>query len=227
MTGLPDLQLPALRLAPALLGVRLVREDGRGRRRVGVIVETEAYPGGRDRASHTSGGRRTARTESMYLRGGHAYVYRIYGMHDCLNVVSGPAESGEAVLIRAVRPIEGLEAMRACRPGVRDRDLARGPGRLCRAFEIDRAFDRARFGEGDLHLEAGERVSRRSIVRVPRVGIDGAGVWAGRPWRFLCGERRWWSVPPRAADSKDLGSPSGPSARKGSSGTCSGGTIET
>ena len=118
MTTLPDLGLPALRLAPALLGVRLVHRDARGDRRVGLIVETEAYPGGRDRASHTSRGRRTPRTESMYLAGGHAYVYRIYGLHDCLNVVSGPAESGEAVLIRAVRPVEGLEAMRAARPGM-------------------------------------------------------------------------------------------------------------
>ena len=200
MTALPEFELSALRLAPALLGVRLVRWDARGDRRVGVIVETEAYPGGRDRASHTSGGRRTPRTESMYLPGGHAYVYRIYGMHDCLNVVSGPAESGEAVLIRAVRPVEGLEHMRSARPGVADRDLARGPGRLCRAFGIDREFDRVRFGEGALELEPGEPVARREIVRAPRVGIDAAGVWAGRPWRFLAGDRRWWSVPPRARD---------------------------
>ncbi len=197
MTTLPDLGLPALRLAPALLGVRLVHRDARGDRRVGLIVETEAYPGGRDRASHTSRGRRTPRTESMYLAGGHAYVYRIYGLHDCLNVVSGPAESGEAVLIRAVRPVEGLEAMRAARPGMVDRDLARGPGRLCRAFGIDRGLDRVRFGEGPLELEPGKVHARREIVRAPRVGIDSAGVWATRPWRFLAGDRRWWSAPPR------------------------------
>ena len=194
---LPDLELPALRLAPALLGVKLVRTDEDGVRRVGVIVETEAYPGGRDRASHTSGGRRTPRTESMYLAGGHAYVYRIYGMHDCLNVVSGEADSGEAVLIRAVRPEAGLEAMRKDRPGISDRDLARGPGRLCRAFAIDRGFDRVRFGAGQLVLEPGVVVRRAMITRAPRVGIDGAGSWAARPWRFLFGDRRWWSAPPR------------------------------
>ena len=196
MRGLPALDLPALELAPALLGHRLVRVGPGDRRRVGIVVETEAYPGGDDRGSHTHGGRRTPRTESMYLPGGSIYVYRIYGMHDCLNIVSGPEGSGEAVLIRAVEPVEGVDAMRACRPGIRDRDLARGPGMLCRAFEIDRSFDRTTIGAGAILLEPGPPPDR--IVPAPRIGIDSAGSWAQQPWRFLSGSPTWWSVRPRS-----------------------------
>ena len=203
---LPNLSRPALELAPALLGVRLVRIDAAGIRRVGIIVETEAYPGGLDRASHTAGGRRTPRTESMYLEGGHAYVYRIYGIHDCLNVVAGSSESGEAVLLRAVRPESGIDAMRRDHPGISDRDLARGPGRLCKALAVGRDLDRVRFGSGPLKLETGPVFSADDIVAAPRVGIDGAGEWARRPWRFLAGDPAWWSVRPRDDDSFSVGS---------------------
>lgn len=189
-----DASVPALELAPRLLGARLVRVDPGGRLRSGIIVETEAYPGGDDLASHTAGGRRTPRTEAMYLAGGAVYVYRIYGIHDCLNVVSGPEGSGEAVLIRALIPDEGLETIRKARPGVRDRDLLRGPGRLCRGLSIDRTLDRTRFGRGVLRLQPGSPPG--VVVTAPRVGIDGAGEWASRPWRFLAGDPSWWSVRP-------------------------------
>lgn len=201
---LPDLSRPALELAPALLGVRLVRVDEAGVRRVGTIVETEAYPGGADLASHTSGGRRTPRTESMYLEGGHAYVYRIYGIHDCVNVVSGRSGSGEAVLLRSIRPESGIEAMREDRPGIVDRDLARGPGRLCKALAIGRDLDRIRFGSGPMSLEAGTAFPPAEVVAAPRVGIDRAGEWAARPWRFLAGDPVWWSVRPRRDAVLDL-----------------------
>jgi len=177
-----------------LLGSRLVRLDPDGRRRSGIVVETEAYPGGADLASHTAGGRRTPRTETMYLEGGAAYIYRIYGIHDCLNVVSGPEGSGEAVLIRALVPEGGVEAIRDARPGVPDRDLLRGPGRLCRGLGIDRSLDRIRFGEGPLHLEPGS--SPGPVIPATRIGIDRSGDWALRPWRFLAGTPRWWSVRP-------------------------------
>ena len=198
MSPLPDLRLPALRLAPLLLGVRLIHEEPGGRLRSGIIVETEAYPGGDDRASHTWGGRRTPRTDTMYLEGGAAYVYRIYGMHDCLNVVSGPKDSGEAVLIRALIPEDGIDIIRASRPGVRDRDLLRGPGRLCRGMSIDRTFDRSVFGDGPLRLEPGSPDG--PVSTAPRIGIERSGEWSHRPWRFLAGPPEWWSVKPRSTD---------------------------
>ena len=194
MKVIPDLQRPALELAPLLLGVRLVRVDSEGVARAGIIVETEAYPGGEDLASHTAGGRRTPRTETMYLQGGAAYIYRIYGIHDCLNVVSGPKDSGEAVLIRALVPTTGIQSIQAARPGVRDRDLLRGPGRLCRGLSIDRALDGSIFGRGPLRLEPGEALG--PVTTAPRIGIDRSGAWAHRPWRYLAGPPTSWSVKP-------------------------------
>ncbi len=110
------------------------------------IVETEAYLGAPDRASHAWGGRRTARNESLYLPGGYAYVYFIYGMHWCLNAVTGEADIGSAVLLRAGEPVEGEERMRENRGWTkppRPGDLAGGPGKLCQALAIDRALDGA------------------------------------------------------------------------------------
>ena len=179
--------------APRMVGA-VLESRGSGVVTRGRIVETEAYPGGSDLASHTSGGRRTPRTESMYLEGGHAYVYRIYGIHDCVNVVSGVEGSGEAVLIRALVPDEGIESIRRSRPGVSERDLLRGPGRLCRGLSIDRSLDALRFGEGPLRLGPAPRPG--PVVAATRIGIDRAGEWALRPWRFLAGEPRWWSVRP-------------------------------
>ena len=113
------------------------------------IVETEAYLGVTDRAAHSFGDRRTARTESMYLAGGHAYVFLVYGMHSCFNVVTSAQGQPEAVLIRAVQPIDGIETMAANRK-LKDFmlqssqffNLANGPGKLCQAMAIDRSFDR-------------------------------------------------------------------------------------
>ena len=104
-------------LAQRLLGQRLVRVLN-GERLAGTIVEVEAYLGPRDRACHTWGGRRTARVASMYLGGGFAYVYFTYGMHHCLNVVSGRPGDGEAILVRAIEPTEGVRSMAARRTGV-------------------------------------------------------------------------------------------------------------
>lgn len=194
-----DFSVPAITLAEALLGCELLRVESDGALTGGVVVETEAYPGGDDLASHSAGGRRTNRNASMYLAGGHLYVYLIYGVHHCLNVVSGSSDSGEAVLVRSLRPTHGLHRMRERRGGRSDRDLARGPGRLCAALGIDRGLDGGFLGSAcGVIIRPGVRPE--SIVQAPRVGVDYAGAWAGRRWRFLCGAQSDWSSRPRGLE---------------------------
>jgi len=177
-------------VARNLLGTVVVRDDGAGLR-VGRIVETEAYGGPEDRASHARAGR-TSRTSIMFGPAGRAYVYLVYGLHHCLNVVCGADGEAAAVLVRAVQPIAGIERMRRARGAAgSDAKVAAGPARLCEALGIDRSLDgldlltddRLRLaapGTGPARLEPGERV-----VVGPRVGISYAGPeWATRPWRF-------------------------------------------
>ncbi len=180
---------PAEEVARDLLGRYLVHEVD-GVRRVALLVETEAYLGAPDRASHAAGGRRTARNESLYLPGGHAYVYFIYGMHFCMNAVTGEAGVGSAVLLRAGAPVEGLAEMAASRGFTRQLrhpkpgDLAGGPGKLCQALAIDRAFDGVRLNRGPLRITHGVPVPEEAVARGPRVGVDYAGEAAAWPLRF-------------------------------------------
>ena len=177
---------PAEVVARDLLGRYLVRRID-GRRLVLRLVEVEAYLGAPDRASHAWGGRRTPRNESLYLPGGHAYVYFIYGMHWCLNVVTGPAGSGGAVLLRAGEPVAGeaeMLARRALGRPPRPGDLAGGPGKLCQALGVDRACDGARLDRGPLRLAAGEPVAPALQAVGPRIGVDYAGEAAAWPLRF-------------------------------------------
>ncbi len=175
-------------VARNLLGQRLVRVDG-GRRLAGVIVEVEAYLGPRDRAAHTYGGRRTARNESMYLGGGHAYVYFTYGMHHCLNVVCGGRGDGTAILLRAIEPTEGLEVMFARRAVARrPGDLCSGPGKLTQALGLDRAHDGLDLRTSrELFIERLRRdpLPLRLLDRTPRIGVGYAGPWAKRRLRYL------------------------------------------
>jgi DNA-3-methyladenine glycosylase len=175
-------------LARRLLGQRLVRIVN-GRRLAGIIVETEAYLGAADRAAHTYNGRRTPRNQSMYLPGGHAYVYFTYGMHHCLNVVCGRRDEGVAVLIRAIEPTEGLEAMFANRPGITAaRDLCSGPGRLTQALAINLALDGVNLRKSRaLFIERarGRMLPGRCIRAARRIGVDYAGHWGRRLLRFL------------------------------------------
>jgi DNA-3-methyladenine glycosylase len=173
-----------LRIARELLGKLLVVPLEDGRRVSGMIVETEAYRGPLDKASHAYGHRRTARTESMYGTGGMAYVYFIYGMYYQFNVVTNIAGTPHAVLIRALEPVEGLDVMRERRPVRRDKDLTSGPGKLCIAMGIDRSFDRADLLGDKLWLEEHKHVTSRQIASGPRVGIDYAEEYAIKPWRF-------------------------------------------
>jgi len=180
-------------IARGLLGKILYTRSG-GRPTAGMITETEAYCGPEDRASHAWGNRRTSRTETMFKAGGHAYVYRCYGIHDLFNVVTGPEGIPHAVLIRAVEPLEGLAEM-ARRRGLADGHAAtgRGPGCLTRALGIDRSANAACLYHKDSPVQLCEGrvlVEKSEIGSSPRIGIDYAGEWALRPWRFYLVDAR-------------------------------------
>ena len=170
-------------VARALLGCVLWRRIGRTLL-AARLVETEAYLGANDMASHARRGLRSARNESMYLEGGHAYVYFTYGMHWCMNDVTQEADIAEAVLLRGAEPVRGIESMRKRRPKAkRDRDLTNGPGKLCAAMSIDENLDGERLDGNLLWLEEG-RVPEEEIAVSPRVGVDYAGDAAWWPLRF-------------------------------------------
>lgn len=175
-----------LGVARDLLGKRLVVADAEtGARLSGVIVETEAYAGPEDKASHAYNNRRTRRTETMFAEGGRAYVYLIYGMYHQLNVVTNRAGIPHAVLLRALEPVEGVEVMRENRRVARDTDLTSGPGKLCRALRVDLSFDGEDLTGRRIWIEdAGLTVRPRDIEAGARVGIDYAEEYAAKPWRF-------------------------------------------
>jgi len=173
-----------LEVARDLLGKKLVVPNRNGRRVAGIIVETEAYRGPDDRASHAYGGRRTNRTETMYGIGGAAYVYFVYGMYNQFNVVTNVENTPHAVLIRALEPVEGIDVMRRRRKGRSEYELTSGPGRLCLAMGIDRGLDKADLLGDRVWIEEGVSVLPREIGRGPRIGIDYAGKWVAKPWRF-------------------------------------------
>lgn len=200
-------------MARSLLGLRLVRDDDTGRR-VGRIVEVEAYAGPEDRASHARFGP-TARNAAMFGEAGRAYVYLVYGMYDCLNVVTGAEGAPSAVLIRAVEPLVGLAEMRSDRLVVEGRRkaartpegliaargrlartpvqrLASGPGLVAAAFGIDTRWTGVDLCEdaSSLRIERdptdpGDRLTDADVAVTPRIGVAYAGEdWASRPWRF-------------------------------------------
>ena len=195
---------PAEVVARDLLGRWLVHEV-MGERLVLRLVETEAYLGAPDRASHAWGGRRTPRNESLYLPGGHAYVYFIYGMHFCLNAVTGTRDVGSAVLLRAGEPVEGEERMRAHRAWPRPPrpgDLAGGPGKLCQALGVGRELDGVLLDRSPLWIARGTPAAPEEIVAGPRIGVDYAGEAAAWPLRFLVRGNRHVSKPwPKATSS--------------------------
>jgi len=173
-----------LEVARDLLGKKLVVPGRNGARVSGIIVETEAYRGPEDRASHAWNGRRTKRTETMYGAGGTAYVYFVYGMYHQFNVVTSVEDIPHAVLVRALEPGEGLAVMRRRRRGRSEYELTSGPGRLCLALGIDRKLDKADLLGDRVWLEDGISISPRQIARGPRIGIDYAEKWIDKPWRF-------------------------------------------
>lgn len=172
-------------VARSLLGQELVRTLDSGEELVGRIVEVEAYLGAIDRAAHTFGGRRTKRNASMWLDGGHAYVYFVYGMHWCFNVVTERAEAPTACLIRALEPVHGFEAMRRHRGVARDQELCSGPAKLAQALAIDRRLDGVDLTASEaLQVRRGLRVVDSEVERGPRVGVGYADDWAEKPLRF-------------------------------------------
>ncbi len=173
-------------VARSLLGCVLWRRAGRSLL-AARIVETEAYLGANDAASHARRGLRSARNQSMYLEGGHAYVYFTYGMHWCLNVVTQEADIAEAVLLRAAQPLRGIDKMRERRPKAkRDFDLMNGPGKLCAALEIDRSLDGESLRGTRLYITDRDiEVGDHEIAVTPRIGIEGATGAAHWPLRFL------------------------------------------
>jgi DNA-3-methyladenine glycosylase len=153
-------------------------------RLAGRIVEVEAYVGVEDLACHASRGR-TARTSVMFGPPGHAYVYFIYGMHHCFNVVTDPDGVAGAVLVRALEPGDGVAGR------------VDGPGRLCRTLAIDRShngIDLTADGGGRLWIERRPGPPVGEIATSPRIGVDYAGEWAARPWRFYLPASRHLSV---------------------------------
>jgi DNA-3-methyladenine glycosylase len=172
-----------LTVARALIGMHLLHDDGR-ERRAGRIVETEAYQGPRDLAAHSSRGH-TPRTSVLFGPPGHAYVYFIYGMWNCLNVVTGATGVPHAVLLRALEPLGGPD------------ERTWGPGLLCRALNIDRRLNGVDLLGDELWLEqAPRRAPRPRIARATRIGVDYAGDWARRPWRFYDRDSPYVSTAP-------------------------------
>lgn len=175
-------------VARALLGQRLVRVI-QGKRLSGLIVETEAYLGVKDRASHSFAGRKTARNRSMYGEGGTAYVFLNYGIHHLLNVVTETPGQPSAVLIRAIEPNEGIDFIKLNRPKAhRTIDLCSGPGRVGAALKIDLTFDGLDLlASNQLFIEQTRQrtLPSRMIATSARIGVDYAGAWADRPLRFF------------------------------------------
>ena len=182
-------------VARALLGCVLWRRV-EGHLLAARIVECEAYLGANDAASHARRGLRSARNESMYLEGGHAYVYFTYGMHWCLNVVTQESDTAEAVLLRAAEPLRGIDFMRERRPKAkRDHDLTNGPGKLCAALAIDRALDGESLRGDHLYITKRDvELPDEDIAVSPRIGIDGAAEAVWWPLRFFIRGNRYVSA---------------------------------
>lgn len=174
----------ALKLAEELLGHFLVRKIN-GKKIKAMIVETEAYCGAIDKASHAFNNKRTKRTEPMFLQGGHSYIYLIYGLNYCFNVVAEKEGNPEAVLIRAVEPVEGLDLIKQNRPEIdKLENLTNGPGKLAKALSIDISLNGCNLINGkELYIEKNLKKPIFSIVSAKRIGIDYAEEFKDKLWR--------------------------------------------
>lgn len=178
---------PTLTVTRDLLGAYLVHRSPDGLT-AGRIVEAEAYQGPKDLGAHSSGGVMTQRTQAMFGPRGHAYVFLIYGMYWCFNVVSGIKMLPQAVLIRALEPVDGLDLMRQrvnAAPHATIASLCKGPGKLCKAMGITREHYGLDLAGDQLFLVPGKRVPPAKLGKSPRINIDYAGEpWISHPWRL-------------------------------------------
>jgi DNA-3-methyladenine glycosylase len=182
-------------LARQLIGKMLFTQID-GEITAGIIVETEAYAGIEDKASHAYGGRLTDRTKTMYLKGGVSYVYLCYGIHNLFNVVTGPLNTPHAVLIRGVEPVIGTEIMLQRRGmALLKPNLTAGPGALSKALGIDRTFNAKDLTGEEIWIEDCWDVDPESIVAAPRVGVGYAADHALLPWRYYIKGNRFVSKP--------------------------------
>ena len=176
-------------IAKKLLGTLLVHESNEGRTAV-IIVETDAYLSNDDRAGHDARGK-TKRNEAMFERAGIAYVYLIYGNHYCFNVVTHEKDTGEAVLIRALEPIEGVELMKKRRsPKNKLNELTSGPGKLCSAMGITKEHNKTDLKSSPLYLTTGINFKNEEISSSKRIGISKG---KEKPWRFYTKDNKFVS----------------------------------
>jgi DNA-3-methyladenine glycosylase len=171
------------KIAKDLLGKKLVRIY-KGKPISGIITETEAYLGVDDRAAHSYGGRDTPRVQSMYLDGGHSYVYFIYGLYFCFNVVTRTAKHPEAVLIRALEPLDGIDLMKKFRKKDDLKSLTTGPGKLAQALNITKELNGVLLNSPQIFIEDHIKVPKSQIIAKPRIGVDYAKEAKDWPLRF-------------------------------------------
>ncbi|XP_078397518.1 DNA-3-methyladenine glycosylase [Cetorhinus maximus] len=199
---------PCGTLAKEFLGQVMVRKFPDGSEVKGRIVETEAYLGGEDQASHSRGGRQTPRNVAMFMAPGTMYVYQIYGLYFCLNVSS--QGEGAAVLLRSLQPLQGLDTMRQFRnkrrkgtgKPLKDHELCNGPSKLCQALDITKTFDRGDLATStEIWMEPGPgEITGADIVSTSRIGIGYAGEWVSKPLRFYIKGNKCVSVVDRKAE---------------------------
>jgi len=186
-------QRSALEVARDLLGLLLVHETDDGITK-GKIVEVEAYMGTMDTAAHSYKNTRSSRTEVQYGEGGYAYVYLIYGMHYCMNIVTDIKDKPEVVLLRALEPIEGIELMKKRRNTDKLYNLCSGPGKLCSAMEINKSIYGMDLCGTQLYLETPEIQESIEIVASKRINIDYAGEAKDYLWRYTIKDSKFVSV---------------------------------
>ena len=181
-----------IQLSKNLLGKKLVTNIN-NKYTSGLIVETEAYLGINDKASHAYGGKKTNRTNVMYHKGGVAYVYLCYGMHSLFNIVCNIENIPHAILIRAIEPVDGIDIMQ-CRRKINGVNLTNGPGKLSKALGITKTNNNQSLLENIIWIEdVGNEIFDKNILSVPRIGVDYAGKDAMLPYRFYIKKNKWVS----------------------------------
>lgn len=196
-------QRDACLVARELLGKLLVHTTAEGRA-AGVIVETEAYIGAYDKGAHSYPNKRTARTEVQFGPGGFAYTYQIYGMHTCFNVVTNEENVPEAVLIRALEPIEGIARMERRRKGKNRKDLCNGPGKLCQALDITKSQYGADLCGEALFIEEFQTIPDGDVLVSPRINIDYAEECRDYLWRYFIRDNAFVSKAPKGYTARPL-----------------------